>query len=507
MVFCKFLLLHLFSYTNFYQKSQISSVFHAILFVFLHVSCYAFSYKNVQIACLHCYVRHFVCMTNNFIILGVSDTMNVTGIIAEYNPFHNGHAFHIEETRKNTDADYCIAVISGNFVQRGAPALVNKYDRTKMALENGIDLVIELPVIAATSSAESFALGGVCLLDKLGVVSHISFGAEADTASDIELLGRLADFFAAEPPAFQKYLEQELKCGCSFPAARAKAALNCLQQLDSGSMNDTLAQFEHLLGSPNNILAIEYMKAIHRHDLKLKPSVVTRTGAGYHDADTDTELASASALRKFIFQDNSCQKTDSEMLNQMLTHTVPDSVRELLLTAHKNHAFLQEDDFSDLLYYELCRKFLHSAFSDLDSDYTDLEQRIANKLESFTCWSEFVSDLKTKNQTYTAISRHLLHSFLGIDAKLLAAAKNCHYAPYARILGFRKDASPLLKELQEHSQIPLLRKIAKERQSLTPEQQNLLDLDVYASDLYNRILFSKTGIQRKNEYRQPLIIL
>ena len=153
--------------------------------------------------------------------------MNVTGIIAEYNPFHNGHAFHIEKTRKNTDADYCIAVISGSFVQRGAPALVNKYDRTKMALEHGIDLVIELPVIAATSSAETFAQGGVCLLDSLGVVSHISFGAEANTTSDIDMLDKLADFFAFEPPAFQKYLDLELKSGCSFPAARAKAAVLC----------------------------------------------------------------------------------------------------------------------------------------------------------------------------------------------------------------------------------------------------------------------------------------
>lgn len=434
--------------------------------------------------------------------------MNVTGIIAEYNPFHNGHAFHIEETRKNTDADYCIAVISGSFVQRGAPALVNKYDRTKMALEHGIDLVIELPVIAATSSAETFAQGGVCLLDSLGVVSHISFGAEANTTSDIDMLDKLADFFAFEPPAFQKYLDLELKSGCSFPAARAKAAVLCLQQMAFDPMNtDTVAQLVQLLASPNNILAIEYMKAIRRQNLKLTPSVVTRNGAGYHDTDTDTELASASALRKFIFQDNSCQKADSKVLNQMLTRTVPDSVRELLLNAYKTHAFLQEDDFSDLLYYELRRKFLHSAFSDSDTECSDLEKRIANNLETFTCWSDFVSDLKTKNQTYTAISRHLLHAFLGIDAELLAAAKNCHYAPYARILGFRKDASPLLKELQEHSQIPLLRKIAKERQSLTPEQQNLLDLDVYATDLYNRILFSKTGIQRKNEYRQPLIIL
>ena len=447
--------------------------------------------------------------------------MNVTGIIAEYNPFHNGHAFHIEETRKNTQADYCIAVISGDFVQRGAPALLNKYDRAKMALENGIDLVIELPVIAATSSAENFAQGGVCLLDALGVVSHISFGAETATASDIDLLGRLADFFAFEPPVFQEYLDQALKSGCSFPAARAKAALTCLQQMNSASMDaNTLAQLEQLLASPNNILAIEYMKAIRRHNCKLTPSVITRTGAGYHDDDTDTELDSASALRKFIFQhnfdcksntdmlfqDNFDQKNNSDTLNQMLTRTIPDSVRELLLTAYGNHAFLQENDFSDLLYYELQRQLLHPTASDADATRSDLAQRIANKLESFTCWSAFVSDLKTKNQTYTAISRYLLHALLGIDAELLTAAKTCHYAPYARILGFRKDASPLLKELQEHSRIPLLRKIAKERQDLTPEQQKLLDLDVYAADLYNRILFSKSAIQRKNEYREPLII-
>ena len=434
--------------------------------------------------------------------------MKVTGIIAEYNPFHNGHAFHIDETRKNTQADYCIAVISGDFVQRGAPALLNKYDRAKMALENGIDLVIELPVIAATSSAENFAQGGVCLLDALGVVSHISFGAEAATTSDVDLLGRLADFFAFEPPVFREHLDQLLKSGCSFPAARAKAALTCLQQMHSDSMDaNTLAQLEQLLASPNNILAIEYMKAIRRHNCKLKPSIVTRTGAGYHDADTNTELASASALRKFIFQDNSEQKNNADTLNQMLTRTVPDSVRELLLTAYENHAFLQEDDFSDLLYYELQRQLLHPTASDADATRSDLAQRIANKLEAFTCWSEFVSDLKTKNQTYTAISRYLLHALLGIDAELLTAAQKCHYAPYARILGFRKDASPLLKNMQEHSRIPLLRKIAKERQNLTPEQQKLLDLDVYAADLYNRILFSKSGIQRKNEYREPLIIL
>ena len=434
--------------------------------------------------------------------------MNVTGIIAEYNPFHNGHAYHIEETRKQTDADYCIAVISGDFVQRGAPALLNKYDRTKMALENGIDLVIELPVIAATSSAENFAQGGVCLLNALGIVSHISFGAEANTSSDLCLLEKLADFFAFEPPAFREHLDQALKSGYSFPAARAKAALLCFQQADSYSPDSsTLARFEQLLASPNNILAIEYMKAIRRHNCSLTPSVVTRTGAGYHDTDTDTDLASASALRKFIFMNDTRRENDFAKLHQMLTRTVPDSVHKLLSAAYEAHAFLQEDDFSDLLYYELQRQLLHPTESASAVERSDLTQRIANKLESFTCWSEFVSDLKTKNQTYTAISRSLLHALLGIDTELLTIAETYHYAPYARILGFRKDASPLLKELQTHSQIPLLRKIAKERQKLTPGQQKLLDLDIYAANLYNRILFTTSGIQRKNEYREPLIIL
>lgn len=434
--------------------------------------------------------------------------MNVTGIIAEYNPFHNGHAYHIEETRKQTHADYCIAVMSGDFVQRGAPALLNKYDRTKMALQNGIDLVIELPVAAAVSSAEFFARGGVCLLDALGIVSQISFGAELIRSSDIQMLETIANLFACEPPAFRTQLESALKSGCSFPAARAQAALYCLQQSETSV--DSLHRLEQLLASPNNILAVEYEKAIIQNHARLHPCIIARTGAGYHDTTTDTSLASASALRRFFFQDlkqSSMHQTDSELLTQTLKRTVPESVHHQLKEAWCTHQFLREDDFSDLLYYELHhRRFSHSENPDIETS-SDLEQRITNRLEQFTCWSEFVADLKTKNQTYTAISRTLLHALLGIDKKVLTAAASCHYAPYARILGFRKDAAPLLKELQLHSQIPLLRKIAKERQVLTPAQQYLLDLDISAADLYNRILYTKSGIRRRSELREPLVIV
>ena len=209
---------------------------------------------------------------------------------------------------------------------------------------------------------------------------------------------------------------------------------------------DTVAQLVQLLASPNNILAIEYMKAIRRQNLKLTPSVVTRMVQVIMILILIQNLPVLLPCVSFIFQDNSCQETDSEVLNQMLIRTVPDGVRKLLMTAYKTHAFLQEDDFSDLLYYELRRKFLHSAFSDSDTECSDLEKRIANNLETFTRWSAFVSDLKTKNQTYTAISRHLLHAFLGINAELLAAAKSYCYAPYARILGFEKMLPLYLKE-------------------------------------------------------------
>ena len=162
------------------------------------------------------------------------------------------------------------------------------------------------------------------------------------------------------------------------------------------------------------------------------PGLSGRPERGFH-RQFRTALASASALRKFIFQDTSDQKNNFDTLNQMLTRTVPDSVRELLLTAYESHAFLQEDDFSDLLYYELQRQLLHPTASDADTTRSDLTQRIANKLESFTCWSEFVSDLKTKNQTYTAISRYLLHALLGIDGELLNAAKTYYYSFYLEL--------------------------------------------------------------------------
>ncbi|MBR4277086.1 MAG: nucleotidyltransferase family protein, partial [Lachnospiraceae bacterium] len=214
--------------------------------------------------------------------------MIVNGIIAEYNPFHNGHIAHLEKTKEQTNADYTIVAMSGNFVQRGAPAVVDKYVRTKMALEGGADLVLEIPTCYSTSSAEYFASAGVALLDKIGVVDYLSFGSES---GDIEILNHIASILLEEPPEFSEYMQRYLREGYTYPLARN----NALIQYENSLFDAT-----RVLESPNNILAIEYIKAILRRESTITPFTIKRQGSNYHDrymADNATS-ASAQAIRE-----------------------------------------------------------------------------------------------------------------------------------------------------------------------------------------------------------------
>lgn len=420
--------------------------------------------------------------------------MKVTGIIAEYNPFHNGHAYHIEETKKGTEADYIVAVMSGNFVQRGAPAILTKYERAKMALENGADLVIELPVTAALSSAEGFAAGGVSLLNNLGVVNTLSFGTEASSPEETDTLQTAANLLSEEPEEFQMLLFSYLKQGNSFPAARMKAVTDYFE-----AAGENTGIISSLLSSPNNILAIEYLKAIKRYHSGLTPFTITRKGKGYHDTELSCNMASATGIRKFLLGQFLQESKES------LSKAVPSSVYQSLCTASSQNCFLRENDFSAMLYYALttCAQktepFLSSA--------PDLELRIRNLLEQFASWSQFAILLKSKNQTYTAISRYLTHVLLGIGRDQFELAADFHFAPYARILGFRRDSAPLLKEIQKRSRIPVITRLAKDCSFLTPKQKELLNLDIHASELYNYIRTLKSGQQMLSDYRQPLIYI
>lgn len=215
--------------------------------------------------------------------------MKTIGIIAEYNPFHNGHAYQIAELKRKTNADFVVIAMSGDFVQRGAPAIIDKYCRAEMALLCGADLVIELPVVWAVSSAEDFAMAGVTLFDKMGCIDGICFGAESD---QLPLLKSIAGVLAEEPDIYRSALSSHLKKGLAFPAARAAAL--------SDYFKSTGMNFISILDTPNNILAVEYLKALKRRNSAMTPILIPRAGSGYHDTTINTPTASASAIRAAV---------------------------------------------------------------------------------------------------------------------------------------------------------------------------------------------------------------
>lgn len=438
--------------------------------------------------------------------------MNIAGIIAEYNPFHNGHAYHIQCVRKEADASYVIALISGNFVQRGAPACADKYVRARMALECGADLVLELPVCAAISSAETFARCGVSLFAHSGVVTHLGFGCESDSP---EQLTALANLFSNEPEKFQLLLAAELKKGLSFPAARAAAARDYLNDPDAVSVLD----------SPNNILGIEYLKAIRQLQAPLIPCMVLRRGAAYHEKELTPEYSSATAIRDTLRQlqnihaevlfskQHSVNNGSSVLEMPALDGQVPEAALPPFLDWLKKYGAVTPNDFSQLLHYKLLQDFsgqkdlLPQSFSMKGSCTvpSDLDNRTRKSLEQYVSFTQFTELLKTRDRTYTAVSRYLLSHLLDIDCRQHQALQDLDYAPYLHVLGMRREASPLLKTLRQHSDIPILTRLATEEKNLNPSQQLLLSTDIQAAHIYNSVLTARTGQSIKNEYRHPLV--
>ena len=232
--------------------------------------------------------------------------MKVVGLITEYNPFHNGHVYHIQKAKEVTGADFIVVVMSGNYVQRGTPAIIDKYSRTKMALLGGADLVLELPLPYATSSAEDFAMGAITLLDKLGVVDYVCFGSES---GDTKSLYEIAKTLLEEPIEYQKLLQQYVKSGKNFPKARSLALFEYIQKYHMLNPNSGFSfldndkdYFLDIISAPNNILAIEYIKAIIKRNSPIKPIAIKRITTGYHDTDLSNNIASATGIREYISQ-------------------------------------------------------------------------------------------------------------------------------------------------------------------------------------------------------------
>ncbi len=433
--------------------------------------------------------------------------MKVAGIIAEYNPFHSGHLYQIEQVRAQTGADFIVAAMSGDFVQRGEPAVYDKYTRTAMALNCGADLVLELPVCFATGSAEDFAACGVALLNSLDVVDMLCFGSEL---GELSPLRTAAEVLCREPKAYQTILKDLLREGTSYPAARSGALCSYLAEntpeKDTGI--ESPPDYRSILSTSNNILAVEYLKAMIRQNSSMEPFTIRRTGQGYHDAHLPEDsgcFASATALRRIIREQT---ERGSDTID-IFRGQIPPAALLALAAEQAQNAPIFPDDLSLLLQYRLLE--LTREKTDL-SRYADMSAELAARLArltlDFTSFSGRIEQLKTKQYTYTRISRALLHLILGITTEQMQARRHSRisYAPYARILGFRRDAALLLSEIKKTAAIPLITKTADADSYLSAKALTMLKEDMYASHLYQSLVFQK-GRRMKNEYTKSVIIL
>lgn len=409
----------------------------------------------------------------------------IVGIIAEYNPLHKGHAWHIQKAKELAGADYCIAVMSGDFVQRGAPAIYDKYTRTAMALEAGADLVLEMPSIFATSSAEDFAACGIALLDRLGVVGSVCFGSEC---GGMEEISRAASILVSEPDIFTDSLKKHLKMGFTWPQARAHAL----------SLTGNFE--EELLDSPNNILGIEYAKALIKRKSPIRPITVLRQGSGYHDTDFTGGFCSASAIRKAMEEN---ELSGGNGLPASVRQGMPSFAVNFLESAYP----VFSNDFSTLLNAALLSMTETSVPFEKYLDVSDsLAARIRKELLAFSSFEDRISALKTRQYTYTRISRALLHLLLGITDQEIMAGRAADYAPYARVLGFNRRALALLSDIKKRGTIPLITKTADAGKLLEGTAWEMLQKDLFCSHLYQAVVSGKYHIRLKNEYTHSVVI-
>lgn len=438
--------------------------------------------------------------------------MKIAAIIAEYNPFHNGHKYQIEETKRITGCDCIVAVMSGDFVQRGEPAIADKVLRTRCALENGIDAVFELPVGISTASAEEFASGAVSLLNSLGCIDYLCFGSEW---GDLSLLSSLAEILTSEPASYTASLKDHLKKGLPYPAARVKALCHLLyEEADKAyhsacnSLPKNKDDFSDFLQQPNNILAIEYLKALKESKSFIKPITISRMGTGYHDLDYVDGFCSASALRAML---KSAAATEALKgpVDPLVSLCVPQSAIQYLRQEYGHSLPIFLEDFSLLLHYALLRIKKPEELCSYQGISEDLAKRIFSLIPQYQDYASFLSLIKARNYTEAALRRALLHILLSLPLRNEPAY-------FARLLGFRKDTL-LLSEIKKSSRIPVLSKPAdacfvlknhySEDAAALSHALSQFTETVNASDIWHAVSMNKFGTSPYCEYRQSPIIV
>lgn len=393
-----------------------------------------------------------------------------SGIIAEYNPFHNGHKLHIQKTKSSLKNNSVIIAMSGNFVQRGEPAILDKFIRTKTALNNGADIVLEIPSIYSTAAADIFARAAIDLLDKTGIVDYLSFGTETGNLNEFELA---ADLLSNENKKFKTLLKSELKKGISYPNARQNA------------LNQCLAKDFSYLKSPNNILALEYLKSLKILKSCINPFTIKREYAGFNDTEIYSEIASATAIRLAI-QENRISEIEK---------CVPE---DLYKQFTDNFKLPYLNNYSDILHY-LLRTTSLSELSEILDITEGLENRILD-LSTNQNITDLINSVKTKRYTYSKIQRAILHIILDIKKSDI-----CLETPnkYIRVLGFRKSASNIISELTEKSKLPVIINLKNDINNLSLPAKKMLEKEINVNNIYHLPLTGKKNL----DYTEKVVIL
>ena len=403
----------------------------------------------------------------------------ILGIISEYNPFHNGHLLHLQNSKKLTHTDFTIAVMSGNFVQRGDTSIVDKWTKTELALKAGVDLVIELPTLYAISSAENFAEGAIKILNGLGVVDYVSFGSEI---GEISPLNDVAQVLYKEPKEFSALIANQLRSGLSYPKARELAI-----QMYFGSSQ----KYTDILQNPNNILGIEYLKALKKHKSPIRPITLKRKYSDYNSADVKSGIASATAIRTMLQN------------NKNVHYVVPYETYELLEDKKKSGQIIPSlSIFSKEIMYSL-RKMTLSEIASLPDVSEGLENKIKTAVNTSNNLEELISKIKSKRYTQSRIQRILLYALLNISEKDMNMSRK--QMPYIRVLGFNKHGKRIISAIANHN--PKLQIIVSVKKFMENNSDRhlhtMMSKDIFATNVYT--LGYETGSLANLDYTHKVV--
>jgi predicted nucleotidyltransferase len=426
--------------------------------------------------------------------------MKTTALIVEYNPFHNGHQYHLQKSREITGNDDLIVIMSGNFTQRGDAAILDKWARTKQALSCGVDLVLELPFVYDIRSAEYFAHYSVLSLEKTNLVDSIVFGSEA---GDLELLSAAAEALTKESPAFKKSLQNYLKNGLDFPTARAKALLNTYQDFnDLAKFN--AKKIEKVLAAPNNILAIEYLKSLFKLDSKIKAYTIKRMGTNYHSQEINKNYASASLIRNLF--NNRNQKEALQAVKKLM----PEPAWSILKKEVELGRYVKNSSQKQIIVKTIdqIRRLQAEDLTKYNGINNGLENRFINTAAAEFKAESFLEALKAKNLTESRIKRKILQLYFSLDTAKIELVEN--NAPhYLRVLGVKKGKEYLLSKLQAEAEAEVIINPAEKINEINIQAEAALELslsyDLLASDLYALLYENQKHSQSHRDFHQRLI--